>query len=504
MKAFLLNRDRDFDPDASLPPHADDTAADLELEAILAVMARGDRFLWEVARRGIQRGLETPDAIRYRQGILADCLDSPDVVRRMYDITVAAIEGERKVMGWWAGRFPSGLLHRAVDVLQLFMDHLAQLRGLAEEHGPGYASEGLRRFCRMLIDELDAEYVATVSDHLERLRFPDGIVMSARLGAGNKGLDYVLRSPGPVRRGWLDRLIPHGLEGHVYQVPPRDEAGLKALSELRDQGLALVAAALAQSTDHIGGFLRAVRAELGFYVGCLNLAERLAELGAPLCFPEPMPAGAPVLTAQGLYDLALRLTTDQPVVSNDLAADGAPLLMVTGANRGGKSTFLRSLGQAQLLMQAGMFVPAKAFRADVRRGPFTHFKREEDAGMRSGKLDEELGRMSRLVDSLEPASMVLLNESFASTNEREGSEIARQIVRALLDAGVKVAYVTHMFDLAGSFAAEDESFVFLRAERKPDGLRTFRIVPAAPEPTSHGGDLYRRIFHRAAAAESAS
>jgi DNA mismatch repair ATPase MutS len=259
--------------------------------------------------------------------------------------------------------------------------------------------------------------------------------------------------------------------------------------------LALVAAALAQSTDHIAGFLRAVRAELGFYIGCLNLAEAIGERGARCCFPEPVADGAPALTARALYDLALRMTSGDPVVANDLDADGAQLVVVTGANRGGKSTFLRSLGQAQLMMQAGMFVAADVFRADVRAGPFTHFKREEDASMRSGKLDEELGRMSQLVDELVPDGLVLLNESFASTNEREGSEIARQIVRALLDAGVKVGYVTHMYDLAASFVdGHGPARVFLRAEREEDGRRTFRVRPGDPEPTSYGEDVYRRVF----------
>jgi DNA mismatch repair ATPase MutS len=146
-------------------------------------------------------------------------------------------------------------------------------------------------------------------------------------------------------------------------------------------------------------------------------------------------------------------------------------------------------------MQCGLFVAADTFRADVRRGLFTHFRREEDASLRSGKLDEELGRMSSIVDQVNAHSLVLLNVSFASTNEREGSEIARQIVHALVDAGVKVGYVTHMFDLADGFAQERAgAALFLRAERLPDGGRTFRVVEGEPLPTSHGMDVYRGIF----------
>lgn len=154
-----------------------------------------------------------------------------------------------------------------------------------------------------------------------------------------------------------------------------------------------------------------------------------------------------------------------------------------------------------------MFVPAESFRANVCHGVFTHFKREEDASMGSGKLDEELKRMSGIVDQLRPYSIVLCNESFASTNEREGSEIARQIVRALTERGVKVFYVTHMSDWAeGFYRLKMDAALFLRAERLDDGRRTFKLTAAEPLPTSYGEDLYHLIFGSdvAASARNAS
>jgi len=115
--------------------------------------------------------------------------------------------------------------------------------------------------------------------------------------------------------------------------------------------------------------------------------------------------------------------------------------------------------------------------------------------MKSGKLDEELARMSAIVEKIVPGSLILLNESFASTNEREGSEIARQIVHALLETGIKAVYVTHMFDLADGFYRENSpNALFLRAERLRDGRRTFRLPEGEPLPTSFGEDLYKRIF----------
>ena len=211
--------------------------------------------------------------------------------------------------------------------------------------------------------------------------------------------------------------------------------------------------------------------ELAFYVGCLNLSEQLDKMGAPIAFPVPAMVDERRHTFEGLYDVCLALTMKQQIVGNEARADDKDLVIITGANQGGKSTFLRSIGLAQLMMQCGMFVPAESFCANVCNGLFSHFKREEDETMESGKLDEELSRMSRIVDSVTPHSMLLFNESFAATNEREGSEIGRQIVRALLEKQVRVFFVTHLFDFARGFYDRDRAgALFLRAERQANGV----------------------------------
>jgi DNA mismatch repair ATPase MutS len=235
--------------------------------------------------------------------------------------------------------------------------------------------------------------------------------------------------------------------------------------------------------------------ELAFYVGCMNLSEQLAQLGEPIAFSEPATAGERRHSFVGLYDVCLALTMKRQVVGNDVNADGKELFVITGANQGGKSVFLRSVGLAQLMMQCGMFVPAESFCANVCTGLFTHYKREEDSSMESGKFDEELGRMSAIVDKIAPDCMVLFNESFAATNEREGSEIARQIVTALLERRIKVLYVTHLYELAHGFhKRKTANAIFLRAERQADGTRTFKLAEGEPLQTSYGQDLYDGIF----------
>jgi DNA mismatch repair ATPase MutS len=102
-------------------------------------------------------------------------------------------------------------------------------------------------------------------------------------------------------------------------------------------------------------------------------------------------------------------------------------------------------------------------------------------------------RMSGIADHIHRRALVLFNESFAATHEREGSEIARQIVSALLDNDVTVFFVSHMYEFARSFLGDDR-VRFLRAERGEDGARSFRLRDAKPLPKSFGADLYQRIF----------
>ena len=433
-----------------------------------------------------------------------DCLEHPEIIRQLYQLAVEALENERMTGGLFSLASPDRILSRSVQVLELQAGVLRRLRQIAGQQAASFRSEGFTRFFAMLADELSDDYLQAVEQHLRELEFKRGVFESAELAKGFKGRRYVVRTPREQR--WTERL-PFGNRAASYSftVPPRDENGFRSLEEIRGRGINLVANSAAQSADHVKSFFAMLRLELAFYLGCLNLHDRLAGKGEPACFPEPLAVGQLALTAQGIYDVGLTLHLENRVVGNEVNADGKSLVMITGANQGGKSTLLRSLGLAHLMMQAGMFVGARSFRAGVCNGVFTNCKREEDATMQSGKLDEELSRMSAIAGQITRHSILLCNESFASTNEREGSEIARQVVSAMLRKQIKVFFVTHMYDLAHSFHAQQlGNALFLRAERQPDGRRTFRLTEGEPLPTSYGEDSYRRIFGTAEPAPTAA
>jgi len=485
--------DRDFDQIGPLQPRADALVADLGAAALFSAMSGDDVWLSKVIHKAVTQPLVTVDEVLYRQDALRDAIEHEEIVRAFYGLATEVIENERKRF-YRSGRSPSSVLYWSVELLEMLAKYLRRLRASADANADLFQSVAFRRLLTALREELSDDYLDVVERHLRILKFRDGMLLSARLGEGNKGTDYVLREPPRDERGWFARFFDLGRSGpFTLRISDRDESGARALADLRDRGLNGVVNAVAQACDHLLSFFDMLRAELGFYVGCLNLRSQLLGAGLPLCFPEPVGLGSRALLAEDVYDPCLALHVGEAIVRNDVNADGKALVVVTGANQGGKSTFLRAIGLSYVMMQAGMFVPARSLRAGLSSGIFTHFKREEDVEMKSGKLDEELRRMSDIVDALRPHDVVLFNESFASTNEREGSEIARQITTALLESGVRVMFVTHHFEFTRILGERDDA-LFLRAERLDDGTRTFKLVAGRPLETSFGIDLYRNVF----------
>ena len=492
----MLYPDRDFDPNNSLPQNTDDLIKDLELNTLFNAMAQEDEFIFDVVKRVVLTSLYDLREILYRQEILKDCLENAEIVRKIYEIPIKAQESKRKQwLSIFSLKYPSSILSSARNTLELYVDLLKELRHIADLNVDNFKSEGFRRFFAMISEELNDEYLSTVNNHLKALKFSDGVLVSAQLGKGNEGINYTLSKFKLKNQKLFDRLFSGRSQSYSFKIHPKDDRGAMILGELRDRSLNSVANAVAQAAEHVESFFNFLRWELAFYIGCLKLAEKLYQLNEPITFPKPAPVDERRLSIHGLYDVTLALTMGQTVVTNDVRGDGKDMVIITGANQGGKTTFLRSIGLAQLMMQCGMFVSAKFFSTNVCRGIFTHFKREEDFSIKSGKFDEEMGRMSSIIDTISPNSMILFNESFASTNEKEGSEIAWQVVLALMERRIKIFFVTHLYEFAIRFL-NYKDVLFLRAERKPDGKRTFKIIEKKPLSTSYGQDLYYKIFKK--------
>ena len=532
MKVQLLSADDlHLDGDHELSAHQRDLVDDLGLDLLLDAMAAGDDHIRRVCTRLLLGGLEDVEVVARRQGVVADALAHPAAVAAMYAAIGSGLQTARRSSAGLYRESPEPVVRRSVERLGVHLDVLRRLRGQVRRLQGGVRSAPWQAFIEQLLTTVNDDTHAGMEALLEELTFPRGMLLSARIGRGASGVDHVLRRPRP--QGWLARSVDRS--GDSFELPDRDDEAVSALVAWRERALAPVATELSAAADDVETFLRQLRDELAFLLGAIQLNDRLAGAGMPTCFPEVVAgsaggavgdagsaggaagdagsaggaagdagsAGAPDPAAStpprwqgsGLYDPALAIRLGSEVVPGDLDADGAALVVVTGANQGGKSTLLRAIGSAQVLAQAGLFAPARELRLELRPRVYVHFGREEDRRLRRGRLEEELERMRRIIERIQPGDLLLANESFASTNEAEGSAVAHGVFTALADAGVRVVAVTHLFELArGLEALEREDTLFLRAQRDEDGTRPFRVEPGSPQPTSFGRDLYLDIF----------
>ncbi len=494
-----------------------------------------DPYLVETMRTVVMIPLTSAEEIEYRLAIVRDSLRQEDLLRALYRVSAETLTkwddlgrrpGEKTHQ-----RNPAARLIDGIRTLRLFCGALREIRELLEGEDPAtgkprqeaFESEGLRDFCARFRASFPEEREAAVRKVLDDVAFftdtadeEDGlknrtlkprIVLECGLEDGLKFSSLKLAEastesmrfyrPGTTRKKVQEFVYSRIPDSFSVEKDPRLNEQARQL-EFGVVGY-LAGKVLPGMMEDFKSFFDQLKRQIAFYLGAFQLVSYLRYLDMDTCFPEVTDRSA--LSFRELRECVMGVERRVGVVGNTCALDGKDLLIVTGANQGGKSTFLRSVGIAQVMMQCGLPVAARAFRSGIFPRIFVHFTRREDSSMNSGRLDEELGRMNRIVEQIGEGSLVLLNESFATTTEKEGSAIAYDIVRALTEAGVKILMVTHLLSFARRMYAEAgedpaSGVAFLSAERKPDGTRTYRMIDHAPEMTSFGLDLYEEIVEK--------
>lgn len=236
--------------------------------------------------------------------------------------------------------------------------------------------------------------------------------------------------------------------------------------------------------------------EFIYYIRCAEFISGLMEKGCVFCEPQPVADGETSMTTKGFYNLKLAMNMENvsDIVTNDLTFDKEhTVYILTGANRGGKTTITQAVGQLFVLAQGGLFVPAESFSYVPCDCIYTHFPADEDKTMDLGRLGEECIRFKEMFSQSTSRSLLLLNETFSTTSFEEGYYIARDSVKALLTRSVRTIYNTHMHKLgedAEEFDRESSgagaASLIMRTE---NGQRSFKVALAKPEGSSYAKDI---------------
>lgn len=488
-----------------------------------------DLFIKSTMQRVMLTPLKTEEEILYRQDIVKDVIKNESLIRALYGTSSRTLDiwdkMGRRLNSKNTGRDNATKLISRIGEFRLFLDSLSTIRKAFEDPQVKLQSEGLKafyeRFCRSFSLELE-ENLRRVSSSLEfyanntkgsscnpTVQKPR-IVLECGIGEGCKYTGFELKEISTVEKKYRDpKSTVAKVQGFINSLTPdsvscnSDINAEKQTARLEYEVANYMMSFVEPFMSEFEYFFDKLHFQSAFYMGADYLHHHFKRFSITYGYPTVGPKDR--LAFDELKEFVMCIEQKINAVGNTCEIEPKNLIIITGANQGGKSTFLRSIGIAQVMMQCGLMVAARHFESGIFPSLFMHFTRREDSEMNSGRLDEELNRMNQIINNLGPDSLILLNESFATTTEKDGSAIAYDIIKALKEAGVKIITVTHLLSFAQKVHEECEEIKargeetgveFFCAERKANGLRTYKMIASVPELTSFGLDLYENIIEK--------
>jgi hypothetical protein len=346
--------------------------------------------------------------------------------------------------------------------------------------------------------------------------------------AGLAGIRYLLNIRGrrakvgryagaPDYGAEIERTFVRFRQGAVkdYRVSFRDSAGLNhveaavlaLVAELHPAEFSALASFCDRHRDFIDKTIARFDREIEFYLAYLQYAGRIKIGGLQFCYPRVSARSKEVRTSDS-FDLALagKLVGEHShVVTNDFhLSDPERIIVVSGPNQGGKTTFARMFGQLHHLAAIGCPVPGSDANLFLCDQLFTHFEKEEDATNLSGKLEDDLVRLLGILEQSTGQSVVIMNESVTSTTLDDARLLGRSVLEQMIERDLLCVYVTFIDELASL----DEKTVSMVSTVLPDdpATRTFKVVRRAANGLAYAaaiadkhGLTYERIKRRVAA-----
>jgi DNA mismatch repair protein MutS2 len=443
-------------------------AADLFLSELVASCMRVeiDGSRQHLNERVLVRLLAHPPedraTVTFRRAVLSELADDVALRRRFEALYRLLVQFRRCFDDTGTSRYET--TQRRIDALTVLRDVVAAMRAL------GGTKSGLERVGTF------AEEIAKSEGHARLVELLDYENDMARVD-----VRMHVGSDGRVRRFQIVHLEES--KDNRFYASPLGRFVTRIVLWWRGYGFSrneLVNRWLDQVFQGLSHFLPPVFQMMGhmeLYLAALALRDRCAAEGLPVCFPELVDEG--VREVEGLYNPLLFAQGVRPIPCDLGGASFDATTIVTGPNSGGKTRLLQGIAVAQLLAQAGLWVPATKARFRWASGMFVSLIDEPRADQKEGRLGTELMRIRRLFEHARPGAMVILDELCSGTNPSEGEEIFLVVLRLLRELSPEVFISTHFLAFAQRLEAEERELglEFLQVELDDLQHPTFAFVP---------------------------
>ncbi|MPW20280.1 DNA mismatch repair protein MutS [Paraburkholderia sp. CNPSo 3157] len=474
-----------------------DIFGDLNLDQIIDSVVRGrDEYN---LRPYFYIPLADTQAIEYRHAVMRD-LERGEVLNSICQFA-AQMRAMRTELA------ASQKMHYVLQKQAYFLDAVEKYCGASLElahaleqvtpHSTGIAAflEYLKRYVQgHAFEELKAEE-AGIRAELSKLRYSiliKGSSVTVRRYAGE--VDYseqVQKIFAKFRQGAVKS---HSVDIRDYPEMNHVEANvLNFVAKLHPEVFEPLDAYCSAHADFLDPVIARFDREIQFYIAFLEHLSRLRSAGLSFCYPVVSTQSKTVRSVEG-FDLALAegLRLDnQRIVCNDFYLEGDErIVVVTGPNQGGKTTFARSFGQLHYLASIGCPVPGREAQLYISDRIFTHFERQEDMKNLRGKLHDDLYRIHNILSRATTESIIIMNEIFSSTSLKDALFLSQKVMGRIMDLDALCVYVTFIEELSRS----SKQTISMSSEVKGDSVatRTFKVVRRPADGRSYALSLARQ------------
>ena len=462
-------------------PEAPDCFIDLNLDQIVDGITAGKQEynlkpFFHVPLRNV-------DAITYRQEVMRDLED-----RRLAELVDAFAKNMRVMRQHLA---QAEKLHYKYQKERWFLDaveiYLEAVQGLARDLGDcALKSRGLQAFREYIADHARSEGFCSLLAQTRKLRADLSSVRYCTLISGSRvrvrtygsEIDYsadVEKTFEKFKQGAVKDYLAafrngndlNHVEAQVLDCVARLYPGI--FQDLDDYCV--------RNVDYLDETIATFDREVQFYLSSLEYISVLKHAGLRFCYPGVSDTNKEIFSVEG-FDLALarKLAAEgTSVVCNDFFLKGKErIIIVSGPNQGGKTTFSRAFGQLHYLASLGCPVQGREAQLFLFDKLFTHYEKEEDISNLRGKLEDDLVRIHRILSQATSNSIIIMNEIFNSTTLRDAIFLGKKVMERIISRDVICVCVTFIDELS-SMSERTVSMVSM-VDQANTAVRTFKVI----------------------------